>query len=274
LYKNTDTINKFSKRNTGGFSEQARLSLYKAGFGMLKDFPLTGVGLGAFSISINKYLNIEIEQYPKRLHNDWLELLVGIGYPLGILLFILVLFNMYLFLRQIKILDNAKKIKFIALLCAVSSMSVSCIVDFHLHIPANAVLFFIALALLSSSSFYKDTVKYYRLPAAIKIIFCLLFIVTVYFSLKDTMAWRMTVFAKKLSLENKITNYERAIGLSDNPRYAYALGVFYYDTLKSDLFTNEKKQEYLKKAEELTVTNLKKYPFNKDFSYLYRLLNG
>lgn len=274
LYKNTETINKFSKRHTGGFSEQARLSLYKAGFGMLKDFPLTGVGMGAFSISINKYLNMEIEQYPKRLHNDWLELLVGIGYPLGILLFLLFLFNMYLFLRQIKILDNAKKIKFIALLCAVFSMSVSCIVDFHLHIPANAVLFFISLALLSSSSFYKDTVKYYRLPAVIKIIFCLLFILTVYFSLKDAMAWRMTVFAKKLSLENKITNYERAIGLSDNPRYAYALGLFYYEAAKSDLFANEKKQEYLKKADELTVTNLKKYPFNSDFSYLYRLING
>jgi len=274
LYGNIDAINKFTNRHTGDFSEQARISLYKAGFGILKDFPATGVGIGAFSVTVNRYLNMEIKQYPKRLHSDWLELLVGIGYPTGILFFLMVLITAFLFLKKIKTLDTAKKIKFIALLCAVFSMSVSCIVDFHLHIPANAMLFFITLGLLSSSTFYKYEVKYYKLPVIIKIIFCLLFIVTVYFSVKDTIAWRATVFAKKLSLENKITSYERAIGLSDNPRYAYSLGLFYCEAVRSNLFTNEKKQEYLEKVNELTVSNLKKYPFNKDFSYLYGLLNG
>lgn len=273
LYNNIDTINKFTNRHTGGFSEQARTSLYKAGFDILKDFPYTGVGIGAFSVSVNKYLDIELEQYPKRLHSDWLELLVGIGYPSGILFFILVLITVFLFLIKIKTLDISKKIKFIALLCAVLSMSVSCIIDFHLHIPANAVLFFITLALLSSSSFYKDEIKYYRFSTVIKIIFCLLFSVTIYFSIKDTMAWRATIFAKKLALENKIKNYEYAVNLSDNPRYAYALGLFYYDATKDNSFTNEQKKEYFQKVQVLATNNLKKYPFNKDFSYLYQLMN-
>lgn len=274
LYNNFDTINKFTNRHTGGFSEQARTSLYKAGFDMLKDFPYTGVGIGAFSVSVNKYLNMEIEQYPKRLHSDWLELLVGIGYPIGILFFVSVLITVFLFFTKIKTLDTIKKIKFISLLCAILSISVSCMIDFHLHIPANAILFFTALALLSSSTFYKDEVKYYRLPIVIKIIFCLLFVTTIYFSAKDTMAWRATIFAKKLSLENKIKNYEYALNLSDNPRYAYALGLFYHDaTKKEDSFTNEQKKEYFQKAQDLTINNLKKYPFNKDFSYLYQLLN-
>ncbi|MDD5021090.1 MAG: O-antigen ligase family protein [Endomicrobiaceae bacterium] len=274
LYNNIDTINKFTNRHTGGFSEQARISLYKAGLNILKDFPVTGIGIGAFSISVNKYLNMEIEQYPKRLHSDWLELLVGIGYPAGILFFLLAFFTIFLFLKQIKTLDTAKKIKFIALLCAILSMSISCMVDFHLHIPANAMLFFITLALLSSSTFYKNEVKYYRFPIVIKIIFCLLFAVTIYFSVKDTTAWRATIFAKKLSLESKIKNYEYALSLSNNPRYAYALGLFYYDATKKDnSFTNEQKKEYFQKTQDLTIKNLKKYPFNKDFSYLYQLIN-
>jgi hypothetical protein len=87
------------------------------------------------------------------------------------------------------------------------------------------------------------------------------------------MAWRSTIFAKKLSLESKITNYEYALNLSDNPRYAYALGLFYYDATKKDSFTKEQKKEFFQKAQDLTVNNLKKYPFNKDFSYLYQLIN-
>lgn len=274
LYNSVAIINNFSKRHVGDFSEQARTSLYKAGFDILKDFPYTGVGIGAFSVSINRYLDMELEQYPKRLHSDWLELLVGIGYPTGILFFLLVLVTVFLLLKTIKTLDTAKKIKFIALFCAVFSMSVSCMVDFHMHIPANAVLFFITLGLLSSSTFYKYEVKYYKLPVIIKIIFCLLFTVTVYFSVKDTIAWRATIFAKKLSLENKIKNYEYALSLSNNPRYAYALGLFYYDaTRKDNSFTNEQKKEYFQKVQVLTTNNLKKYPFNKDFSYLYQLIN-
>ena len=87
------------------------------------------------------------------------------------------------------------------------------------------------------------------------------------------MAWRSTIFAHKLSLENQIKNYEYAVNLSDNPRYAYALGFLYYDAAKENSLPEEQKKYYRQKARDLIVTNLEKYPFNKDFSYLYRLLN-
>ena len=274
IYKNIDAINNFSGRNAGGFSEQARISLYKAGFNMLNDFPLTGTGIGAFSMGTGKYLDIQLNDFPRRIHSDWLELLVGIGYPAGILFFIIALCTVYFFLKRIKNFNNEKKIKFTALLCAVFSISVSCLVDFHLHIPANAFIFFTVLALLSSYSFNKNKIIYYKLPYFIKISFCLLFGATVYFSANDAIAWRNITFANKLSLENKINNYESALELSPNPVYAYNLIMFYIQSLENDSLNRQIKYEYYKKALSLTEKYLTIYPFNSNFSYLYGILKN
>jgi len=274
IYKNIDVINNFSGRNAGGFSEQARISLYKAGFNMLNDFPLTGTGMGAFSMGTGKYLDMQLTDFPRRIHSDWLELLVAIGYPAGILFFIIALCTVYFFLKRIKKFNNEKKIKFTALMCAVFSISVSCLVDFHLHIPANAFIFFTVLALLSSSSFNRDKIIYYRLPYLIKIFFCMLFAATVYFSAKDAIAWRNITFANKLSLEHKINTYESALELSPNPVYAYNLIMFYIQSLENDSLNRQIKYEYYKKALSLTEKYLTIYPFNSNFSYLYGILKN
>ncbi len=274
IYKNTNAINSFSERNAGGFSEQARISLYKAGFDMLNDFPLTGTGMGAFSMGTGKYLDMQLNNFPRRIHSDWLELLVGIGYPAGTLFFILALSAVYLFLKRIKNFNKEKKIKFTALLCAIFSIAFSCLVDFHLHIPANAFIFFTVLALLSSSSFNKNKITYYKLPDFIKISFCLFFAATVYFSAKDAIAWRNVTFANKLSPENKINNYESALELSPNPVYAYNLILFYVQSLQNSSLNRLVKDEYYKKAMSLTEKYLTIYPFDSKFSYLYGMLKN
>jgi O-antigen ligase len=103
IYKNIDAINEYSQRSTG-ISEQTRLKLYDMSFNILKDYSVTGIGFASFPILIDKYLEEELNAYPEYLHNDWLELLLDVGYPIYILFLLFVCIIIFLFLRRIKYL--------------------------------------------------------------------------------------------------------------------------------------------------------------------------
>jgi O-antigen ligase/tetratricopeptide (TPR) repeat protein len=116
---------------------------------MLRDFPLLGVGLGAFQDTFSQYQSppwnpIEVRE----THNDYLELLVSagaIGFGMLAWFFAAVARRLYQGLRELppEVLPVAA-----ALAAAMSAMAFQEFFDFNLQIPANAVLFTILLGLV------------------------------------------------------------------------------------------------------------------------------
>ncbi len=132
-----------------------RVSIWKDALGMIRDFPLLGVGLGSWPDLFPHY------QTPpwssglyREAHNDYLELLsetgiIGFG------------FLAWFFYRCAKILFRSPRLLsrkvlplFAALLSALGVMAFHEFFDFNLQIPANAFLFtlFFALALRMTMS--------------------------------------------------------------------------------------------------------------------------
>ena len=271
IYKNIDAINVYSQRTTG-VSDKIRLKLYDMSFNVLKDYPFTGIGFASFNILTDKYLDEDLNNaYPEYLHNDWLELLLDIGYPFYIIFLLLVLIIIFIFLKRIKFLPYKKQILCIGLFSSCCSICIGSFVDFHFHIPANAMLFFICLAILSSLSFYKDkkTISFNN-NLLVKFIFCLLIICSIFVSCKDIMAWKYFVFSKNLPKQQEIEYLDKAANISKNPRYFenYIITLYNYGT-KNKEFLDEKK-EYLK---SLIYNYLKMYPYNKKISKIYISLN-
>lgn len=270
IYIYRDNINEFAYRNSvNDFSAQARIDLYKSAFKMLKQYPWTGVGIAAFPVAIGNYQEMNFNGYPNYLHNDWLELLLDIGYPAGTIILFLIILTLYILIKNIKKLRHTKRAIYIPLLCSALSVSLASFLDFHLHIPANAILFFTVLAILSSATFFRDNISFIKINIIIKIFFIAAFITIIIFSFRNTVIWRWTIFGNKLSIEGKISSYEKAVDYSSNPRYAIDLGIEYIKAQKSKILSDEQKQEYKAKAKNLAIKNLQKYPFEKRFSQIY-----
>ena len=266
IYKNIDAINAYSQRTTG-MSEATRLKLYDMSFDVLQDYPVTGIGFASFPILIDKYLKEDLRAYPEYLHNDWLELLLDVGYPAYAIFLLVVFMIMFIFLRRIKFLSYKKKILSIGLFASCCSICVGSFVDFHFHIPANAMMFLIYLALLTSVSFYKDkkTINFSN-NLLFNLILCLVIFILIFFSVKNVMAWRYYTFSKNMPKQLEIEYLDKAAKLSNNPRYVEN----YIITLYNDSLGKEEKNEYLYSS---VYEYIKKYPYNKKISKIFMKIN-
>lgn len=270
IYKNIDAINAYSQRTTG-ISEATRLKLYDMSFDILKDYPVTGIGFASFPILIDKYLKEDLKAYPEYLHNDWLELLLDVGYPAYAIFLLLIFILIFVFLRRIKFLSYKKKILFIGSFSACCSICIGSFVDFHFHIPANAMLFLICLATLCSVSFYKDK-KTFNLRNGIlsKIVFCLLIICVIFISCRNVMAWRYYTFSKNMPKDQEIEYLDKSVKLSGNPKYLenYIITI-YNDSLKKKEMAE--KREYLY---SLAYDYIERYPYSKKISKIFVKINN
>ncbi len=270
IYKNIDAINAYSQRTTG-MSEATRLKLYDMSFDILKDYPVTGIGFASFPILIDKYLKEDLKAYPEYLHNDWLELLLDVGYPAYAIFLLLIFVLIFIFLRRIKFLSYKKKILFIGSFSACCSICIGSFVDFHFHIPANAMLFLICLATLCSVSFYKDK-KTFNLRNGIlsKIVFCLLIICVIFISCRNVMAWRYYTFSKNMPKDQEIEYLDKAVKLSGNPKYIENYIITVYNnakTNKQDVFA---KNGYLY---SIVYKYIENYPYNRKISKIFLKMN-
>jgi O-antigen ligase/tetratricopeptide (TPR) repeat protein len=131
-----------------GQSVSFRAHVWRDTLPMLRDFPLFGVGLGAFQDSFPRYQSPPWNPSEVReTHNDYLELLVSagaIGFGTLAWFFATVARRLYLGLRELppEVLPVAA-----ALAAAMSAMAFQEFFDFNLQIPANAILFTILLGL-------------------------------------------------------------------------------------------------------------------------------
>ncbi len=263
----TQDINAFSQRGTGS-SEQTRRMLYATAFNMLKDYPVWGIGIGAMPVALPAYMPYMLDSYVERLHNDWLEMLLGVGY-LGACF---VLFGLGWFcwraLRLLKRLELRKQLLFISLLSVLVAMSVGSLVDFHFFIPANALLFFMVLGITAAPSYAAGHVHQIEVNGLIKFFIVSLLMLSLYIPTKKTLAWRLGIFGSGLKHEAKSACYAKALGLYPSPRYALRLAASYWNAALHASSPQEQKN-LIKKAHAITLMYLQLYPRDKELSYLY-----
>ena len=119
-----------------------------------RDFPLFGTGLGTFGSISSMYKTTPQQSVFTYAHNDYLQLLSETGI-LGFLF--LSLFFIFYFRSVLKIWLTRHDTYVVCLvfggLASLFGMLVYSFLDFNLHIPANALLFFVILGLVYRLAF-------------------------------------------------------------------------------------------------------------------------
>jgi O-antigen ligase len=114
---------------------------------IIKDYPLTGTGMGSFYSTFPSYTKYNIGYY-NFAHNEYVQFVVEAGLPATLMLGIAVLYALFLCLKTIRT-RNSKTLKGTALGCmmAITGMLIHITVDFNLQPPANAATFILILVL-------------------------------------------------------------------------------------------------------------------------------
>lgn len=145
------TLLEFEEGEFEDISIQGRLIVNSNTIEMIKDYPILGSGLGTFNILYPKYRDPRLRTFMNATHNDYLQYAEEMGlFGIGSFILLLVLF----FKKNLNLIRNAQD-KYlqgltIGFLISISAIAIHGLVDFNLQIPANALLFWIVLALSSS----------------------------------------------------------------------------------------------------------------------------
>jgi len=128
-----------------------RLSMYRSGAEMLKDFPVWGVGLGAARAVYPIYRESMVSGVVEHLHSDWLELTVELGL-VGALALVagLAAFLADVVAAWTREPSRTRRLLGAGTLAAAAAFLLHEAVDFSFQVPANAVTFFALLAYLSA----------------------------------------------------------------------------------------------------------------------------
>lgn len=114
---------------------------------MIKDHPFTGVGLGGYWTAVPQYHNASGKMTPQQAHNDYLELLAG-GGIIGLLLGAWFIFLFVRFARAPlqHSADTFRRAACFGALLGLFGVAVHSLVDFGLHIPVNALVCLVLVA--------------------------------------------------------------------------------------------------------------------------------
>ena len=140
---------RFEPMYEAGYTQmEGRIFIWKDALHLIRDYPLTGTGLGTFGLAFRRYQTGLVNFYVDHAHNDFLEFAADTGLFGGALLFLPIF---YLFLRMlISFLTDSRRYRpAVTLGCLGSTLGilVHSVTDFNLQIPANALIFAVVLGI-------------------------------------------------------------------------------------------------------------------------------
>ena len=266
IYK--EEINTFARRSTT-LSVDIREDMYNGALKAIKQRPYFGYGAGTVSVMITNFTDKKLRQRIERLHNDPLELLLGIGLVPFIPLVLLIIMFFVFIIIHIHKHSRRKRIFVYGIVSALFAFIISDCFDFHFYIPACAVAFFTMAGLLCNETFYpqhhtRHTLGYISITVLIVILVC-----SLYIPFEKTAAWRQLNFGKGLKFESRIVAYTNALHYYPAPRYALKLALVYYNQSINKHISPQEKQNLRSQAHEIAETYLKRYPRDKELSKVY-----
>ena len=254
-------------------SVSVRRSLYHSGLVLFRDFPLFGVGLGGFKGAFPAYQEPSIGGLVDHVHSDWLEFLLEIGLP-GFLFFAA---GLILFLgRSVRLWfacpSGEMRCLFGGVLAAVLACLLHASIDFTMHIPANATLFFVLLSWISAAdSWIVGTSPENRgkegpqrpLARIFVAIFCL---VLTGFSARPAIAAWYASRAQGIPLAGQPALISQAIKWDLTPRYQYKMAEKYFLLALGQYL--DKRPVLLRRALAYCSRALEADPLNRQFQRL------
>ncbi len=122
-------------------SNEQRLLAWQGALSAFKDYPIFGSGLGTFQHIFKIYKPEGLYRLWEHAHNDYLELLLEVGIAGSLIIAIFFFFQLNaIFKTPVKGKEIYLHAAFIS---SITTIAVHSIVDFNLHIPSNAILFFL-----------------------------------------------------------------------------------------------------------------------------------
>jgi O-antigen ligase len=219
----------------------ARLEMWQAAAQMWLDHPWVGVGPDHYDYRFREYRPETIQSRPDRAHNDYLNLLADWGVAGGVI--VLTGLGIFVFhLRQtwphVRREENAfgtgQSNRFAFFLGAVgglTALAVHSLVDFNLHIPANALVGVTLLALVASNVRFATEQHWRRLRRPMKIVFTIgLGVVSIYLAAQVWRAGGETYWLARAARQPVFsTPKAEALGRAfkwepNNPQTAYGIG--------------------------------------------------
>jgi O-antigen ligase len=144
-------LERFSSMQSLEVTVGKRATMRQDAWHIFRDHPWTGTGLGTLPLVFPAYESLYDGKIVNHAHNDYLEMLAdtGLAGALGCAWFLGVLF--FVSLKQLLVTDSSFAAALhLSGLVACCGFLVHSLVDFNLHMPGNALLFFL-MALLSTA---------------------------------------------------------------------------------------------------------------------------
>ena len=132
-------VARFFEFGASGLADVERLAGWRAAGAMLKDFLLTGAGIGAFREVFPIYAPAGGDARMRHLHNDYFEVVVETGWPGALLLIWMIGAFAWLAVSH-----SRRSLTSRGLLIGLACLFAHAAIDFNHQIPANALLFVVA----------------------------------------------------------------------------------------------------------------------------------
>jgi len=131
-------------------AENGRQQVWLDSFGAVKDFWLTGSGLGSFQHVFPIYRSFGGVHFYTHAHNDYLQLLIELGLP-GLVLVLWLIVSVWIAARRARsgLQGDAASLYLHAGYCAAAAaIALHSLTDFSLHLPSNAALLSVMLGVV------------------------------------------------------------------------------------------------------------------------------
>jgi O-antigen ligase len=147
-----DVIQRFSKMHNPEMSESQRLSMSRGAYHIFRDHPWTGTGVGTIISVYPAYETAYDASIVDHVHDDHFELLAETG-AIGAICWLtfialLVGYGLKGFSAQ---RDPAVRALQLGALVGCLGLLIHSFADFNLHIPANALLFYLLAGIAATS---------------------------------------------------------------------------------------------------------------------------
>ena len=194
---------------------KGRIAIIQSTLEMGKDFPLTGIGLGAFQFVFPKYKDNHLAALIDYAHSDWAQVFAETGIlGLGIVCIGFIWFIGLVVVRWIKRRDPLILGVGLGGMGALVAIALHSFSEFNLHMPANALVLTVILAVTYKALYMhgEEGAEYFTYPAKKvllpRIVACVLVLVVTTGALfvgKDTIALcRADAMANILEFDNSL----------------------------------------------------------------------
>jgi len=143
-----ERVESYVERAGDGHLLEGRISAWKTAVEIVRDYPLTGAGFGAYREVSPRYSPAGSSKRFNRAHNDYAQLVAEGGWVAAILVGWLIVGFGRRALRRVRRSDGALSASRLGLALGLVALSLHALVDFNHQIPANALLFVAIAALL------------------------------------------------------------------------------------------------------------------------------